>query len=197
MVDVHFALHGQALPRDHRSALALALERRVPWLADPVQAGVHRVNAVAGEGPAALLSQRSRLTLRVRRERVGDLAPLAGVTLDVGGFSLRLGEQVTVRELLPYGTLYSHLVASADDDELAFLAAVEQELQALGVSCRTICGKRQAFDLNGTSLAGFSLMLDGLTPAGSLRVLEGGLGSHRRLGCGVFVPHKSGAPVRA
>jgi CRISPR-associated protein Cas6 len=197
MVDVMFALHGSALPRDHRAALAAALEQLVPWLADATQAGVHRVNAVAGSGPVALLSQRSRLALRVRRERVADLAVLAGVTLDVGGFALRVGQLVQVRELLPHGTLYAHLVASRDDDELGFLAAVEQELQAMGVPCRTICGRRQVFDVDGAPRTGFSLMLDGLTPAGSLRVLESGVGTHRHLGCGVFVPHKSGAAVRA
>lgn len=197
MVDVLYALHGQALPRDHRPALAAALERLVPWLADAAQAGTHHVNAVAGIGPTALLSQRARLALRVRRERVAELAPLAGATLEVGGFTLRLGTDPLVRELLPYSTLYAHLVASRGDDELVFLADVEQELAALGVPCRTICGRRQVIDREGTPLTGFSLMLDGLTPAGSLRVLESGLGSHRRLGCGIFVPHKSGAAVRA
>jgi CRISPR-associated protein Cas6 len=197
MVDVFYALHGEALPRDHRRALAQALERLVPWLSDPAQAGTHRVNAVAGSGPTALLSQRSRLALRVRRARTAELAPLAGAALDVGGFALRLGTEALVRELLPYSTLYAYLVASRDGDELAFMAAVEHELEALGVPCRPICGRRQVIDSDGAPLVGFSLMLDGLTAAGSLRVLEAGLGPHRRLGCGIFVPHKSGAAVRA
>jgi CRISPR-associated protein Cas6 len=197
MVDVSYALHGKALPRDHRLALATALERLVPWLADPAQAGLHRVNTVAGTGATALLSQRARLALRVRRERLAELAPLAGAWLDVGGHTLRLGDAPLVRELLPYGTLYAHLVASSGDDELAFLAAVEHELDSLGVACRPICGRRQIFDLDGSTLTGFSLMLDGLSPAGSLRVLESGLGRHRRLGCGIFVPHKSAAALRA
>ena len=38
MVDVSYALQGHALPRDHRHALAAALEALVPWLADPAQA---------------------------------------------------------------------------------------------------------------------------------------------------------------
>jgi hypothetical protein len=38
-------------------------------------------------------------------------------------------------------------------------------------------------------------MLDGLNAAHSLRVLEAGLGPHRRLGCGLFVPHKSSVAV--
>jgi CRISPR-associated protein Cas6 len=195
-VDVVYAIHGNALPRDHRPAIAEALERLVPWLADPAQAGLHRVNVVAGNGPTALLSQRARLALRVRRERVLDLAPLAGATLNVGGFALHLRDAPVVRELLPYGTLYAHLVASRDDDELAFLAAVERELGALGVPCRPICGRRQVIEVDGAPLTGFSLMLDGLTIAGSLRVLESGVGQHRRLGCGIFVPHKSAAALR-
>jgi hypothetical protein len=52
-------------------------------------------------------------------------------------------------------------------------------------------------DNDGAPVTGYSLMLDGLSPAASLRVLESGLGRHRRLGCGVFVPHKSSAAVGA
>ena len=197
MVDVIYPLQGQTLPRDHRRALAEALERLLPWLAEPAEAGVHRINAVAGIGPTALLSQRARLTLRVRRERVGELAPLQGAVLDIAGFKLQLGPAAVVRELLPYATLYAYLVTTADDEELAFLGSIEHELEALGVPCRHICGRRQVIDNDGVPVTGYSLMLDGLSPAGSLRVLESGLGRHRRLGCGLFVPHKSAAAVRA
>jgi CRISPR-associated protein Cas6 len=197
MVDVIYPLQGRILPRDHRRALAEALERLVPWLGEPAQAGVHRINAVAGIGPTALLSDRARLTLRVRRERVGELAPLGGAVLDVGGHALQLGQVAVVRELLPHTTLYAHLVTTADDDELAFLDSIDHELEALGVPCRCICGRRQVIDNDGAPVTGYSLMLDGLSPAASLRVLESGLGRHRRLGCGVFVPHKSSAAVGA
>ena len=197
MVDVSYALRGQALPRDNRHALARALERLVPWLADPSQAGVHHINIVAGDGPTALLSRRARLVLRVRRERLPELAPLQGATLDLGGFTVHLGSDPAVRELLPYGTLYAYAVATADDDELAFLGSIESELEAMQVPCRRICGRRQLIDNDGERLTGFSLMLDGLSPADSLRVLESGLGRHRRLGCGLFVPHKSAAALHA
>jgi CRISPR-associated protein Cas6 len=196
MVDVIYPLHGQALPRDHRRALAEALERLVPWLSEPSQAGVHRINVVAGGGEPALISQRTRLMLRVLRQRVSELAPLQGAVLDVGGYWLRLGTAPVVRELLPWGTLYAHVVATADDDELAFLETIEGELDAMHVPCRRICGRRQVIDDGGRRLTGFSLMLDGLSPADSLRLLESGLGRHRRLGCGMFVPHKSAAALR-
>jgi CRISPR-associated protein Cas6 len=196
-VDVLFALRGHTLPRDHRPALAAALEQLAPWLADAAHAGVHRINAVAGAGSTALLSQRARLALRVARERVDDLNCLRGARLDLDGHALQLGEQALVRELVPHGTLYAHLVVTDDDDELAFLATIGRELDAAVLPCQPICGRRQVIDNGGQALAGYSLMLDGLTPGDSLRVLETGLGRHRRLGCGLFVPHKSAAAVRA
>jgi CRISPR-associated protein Cas6 len=112
------------------------------------------------------------------------------------------------RELLAHGTLYAHLVAldslsrergsaevREDDamDETSFLATIDSELAAMNVRCRRVCGRWQALDTD--ALLGCSLMLDGLTPEDSLRVLERGLGAHRRLGCGLFVPHKSTAAV--
>lgn len=197
MVDVIYPLQGQTLLRDHRRALAQALEHVLPWLGKPGESGVHRVNVVAGDGATALLSQRARLTLRVRRAQVPELAPLQGAVLDVAGSKLQIGTRCVVRELLPHTTLYAHLVTTDDDDELAFMGSIEHELDALGVPCRHICGRRQVIDDDGTRVTGYSLMLDGLSPAGSLRVLESGLGGHRRLGCGMFVPHKSGAAVRA
>jgi CRISPR-associated protein Cas6 len=196
MVDVVYPLAGDGLPRDHRQALADALERLLPWLDAHPEAGVHCINVVAGSGSPALLSQRSRLALRVRREHVGALAALDGARLDVAGHALRLGHPV-LRELLPHGTLYAHLVATSDDDELAFQAAIERELGALGVRGRQICGRRQVVSCGAAQLTGFSLMLDGLSPDDSMQLLEAGLGRHRHLGCGVFVPHKSAAAVHA
>jgi hypothetical protein len=46
-------------------------------------------------------------------------------------------------------------------------------------------------------LAGYSLLLDGLSPEHALRVMCTGLGAHHELGCGLFVPHKSAAAVGA
>ncbi len=196
MVDVVYPLAGVELPRDHRQALAEALERVVPGLSEWPRMGVHCINLVAGIGRAVLLSQRTRLTLRVQRDQVAALSPLDGATLDVAGYGVQLGRG-TPRELLPHGTLYAHLVTTCEDDELLFQSSIERELQALEVSGRAICGRRGVVTLDAAGLTGFSLMVDGLSPADSMRVLEAGLGRHRRLGCGVFVPHRSAAALRA
>jgi len=195
MVDVAFTLTGQRLPREHRRALAEVLARRLPWLADEPAAGVHRINVASGAGPLALLSGRSRLTLRVPRGRIEALAALVGLQIDFGEHTLTVGGGSHTRELLPHGTLYAHVVAATDDDETAFLAAVDAELAALGVVARSICGRRQPIGGEGSPRAGYSLMLDQLSPESALCVLEHGIGPHRLWGCGVFVPHKSAAAV--
>ena len=196
MVDVVYPISGERLPRDHRQALADALENVLPGVTAWPGLGVHRVNVVAGNGINALLSQRARLTLRVRRGQLAAMAPLDHARLHVGGHALQLG-RAQVRELVPHGTLYSHLVTTDDDDELEFQAAVERELEAMGVRARPICGHQHVVAIGGEGcFTGFSLMLDGLSPADSVQVLESGLGGHRRLGCGVFVAHRSAAAVR-
>jgi CRISPR-associated protein Cas6 len=192
MIDVAFALDGNTLPCDHRYALAEAVEGALPWLAGLPGAGVHHLNLVHGTGREAMLSRRTRLTLRVPRECADDACALAGVELNVAGRRLRAGAAQR-RELLRHGTLYAHFVAADGADELIFLVAVKEELTALGVQCRPICGRRQVGE--GGLLMGFSLMLDALSPDHSLRMLEAGLGRHRRLGCGLFVPHRSAAAV--
>lgn len=194
MVDVGFALDGGTLPRDYRCALADAIERSLPWLAGLPGAGMHRLNFSAGDGPDLLLSRRTLLRLRVPRERAGDAAALAGSDLLVGSRRLHV-DSPRERELLPHGTLYAHIVAAEDSDEGAFLNAMQAELALLDVACRPICGRRQIWE--GGLVQGFSLMLDGLTIEDSLRVLESGLGAQRRLGCGMFVAHRSAAAVGA
>lgn len=195
MVDLAFAVQGRTLERDHRRALADALVGRLDWLADEPRAGVHRLKLSAGGDDAALLSRRTRLTLRIPRARAAQATALSGCTLVVQGHALTLGE-AQLRELLPWGTLYAHLVAADDgDDEAAFLERLRDELRSHGITCRVICGRRQALDHG--ALSGFGVMLDHLDRGDARRILDSGLGPHRLWGCGVFVPHKSAAAVGA
>jgi CRISPR-associated protein Cas6 len=192
MVDVTFGLQGDALPRDHRRALADAVERALPWMTALPDAGLHRLNVSAGGGPQCLLSGRTRLTLRLPRASADRAAEMQGARLDVADATLAVGD-AHVRELLPWSTLYAHVVASDEQDEAAFLRWVDAELAALGVTGRAICGRAQM--LEAGALRGFSLMLDGLAASAAARLLDHGVGRHRRLGCGLFVPHRSAAAV--
>ena len=183
VVDVVFPLEGHSLPREHTQALAQALGAQLPWLATEPLAGIHRVKMVAGNDSHALLSQRTRLLMRLPRARVAALSALPGQTLDVGGSEVRLGAP-HLRELLPHATLYAYAVAAASDDELIFMETVASELQSLQVRAHTVCGKRQHLVVAGRTLDTFSLMLHGLSPQHSLLLQEQGVGGHRLLGCG-------------
>lgn len=193
-MDMVFPLHGSALPRDHRLLLGRALAQALPALADDPQAAVHPVRLVPGSGERALLSARARLVLRVARDRVETVGALAGRALQIEGEELRLGPP-QLRELLPHTTLYAHFVDAGDADEAAFLERIGEELTRLGVRGQRVCGRAQQVQGPDRALHGFSLMLHGLRPQASLRVLEQGLGPHRWMGCGVFVPHRSAAAV--
>jgi len=195
-VDVAFAIEGCSLPRDHAQALADALDVRLPWLRGHPTAGVHGIKLVPGIEPQGWLSRRARLLLRVPQSRVPALAPLGGCTLAVAGSALRLGD-ARPHELVPHATLYAYFVAADGDDEAAFMATVHDELGRLGVHAFAVCGKRQQRQSAAGALTGFSLMLHQLSPADSLTLLRLGLGPHRHLGCGLFVPHKSAAAVGA
>jgi len=194
MVDVALALHGRELPRDHRLLLARALADALPWLANEPLASVHPVKVVQGLGESALLPARARLLLRVPRERAEALDALAGRSLRVGSSTIEIGESQP-RELLPHATLYAHFVDADDQDEAAFLTRVADELKTLDAACHSVCGRAQSVRGPAGLLHGFSLMLHGLRAAASMRILEQGLGGHRLMGCGVFVPHKSAAAV--
>lgn len=194
LIDLAFAVQGDALEPEHRFALAAALERALPWLVEDPRAGVHGLKLVREGAGGALVSRRTRLVLRVPRERMQAGAALAGRPLRVGAHTL-VPAQPRPRELLPYGTLYAQLVAADTADEAAFLARTRAELDAMGLPAQAVCGRWQSTE--GGRLVGCSLMLAGLDRAQSLRLLQRGLGAHRRLGCGLFVAHKSAAAVGA
>lgn len=194
VADAVFPLDGQVLPRDHAQALQQALCAQWPWLGTDSLAGIHPVKVVHGSEDQALLSRRARLLLRVGTRRVDDLMALAGFDLDVAGHRLRLGVPHR-RELQPHATLYAYKVAADSADEMRFMAAVGRELTQLAIGGEPVCGKRQRMLVSGRVLDTFSLMLHELPPEQSLRLQQRGLGPHRLLGCGIFVPHKSAAAV--
>ncbi|MDD2880220.1 MAG: type I-MYXAN CRISPR-associated protein Cas6/Cmx6 [Rhodoferax sp.] len=193
-VDVVFPVDGNSLARDHAQALQEALCRQWPWLESEVQTGIHTIKLVPGTQAQAMLSRRTKLLLRVPTHRTPELLASAGVDLVVTDQPMRLGTPHT-RELFPHATLYAYNVAATNADEVAFMADVTRELAELGIGGERVCGKRQQLTLNGGVLNTFSLMLHALAPEHSLRVQCLGLGPHRLLGCGIFIPHKSAAAV--
>lgn len=193
-LDAIFSVEGQFLPRDHAQALQQSLCVLFPWLQQDPVAAVMPLKLVEGGGEMATLSKRLQLVLRVMSSRMPDVLAVAGRDVVVSGCKLRL-DKPHFRELRPHATLYAYKVASAGHGELTFMETMDQELARLSIRGERVCGKRSQMVVSGQALETFSLMLHALTPDQSLRLQQFGLGPHRLLGCGVFVPHKSAAAV--
>lgn len=192
MVDVVFALEEGSFPDDHADALSLAVRRALPWFDDEPEAGILPLSGVAhGNDGVCFVGRRSRLVLRLPIHRSVSADSLAGTRLDLGGSWLTLGKS-SMRPLYPArGVVYSHLVSVGADDEIEFLARCRSLLAERDITPQLISGKAQQLRTAQGVVRGFSLMLHGLAAAESLAVQETGLGTHRALGCGLFIPHKS------
>lgn len=194
-VDFAYPLSGARLAQDHSAALYEALRALAPWLDEEPLAGVHPLRGVTLSAGELLLGGRARLTLRVPDARAGACERLQGGTLDLAE-PLTLGH-ASRRELLAHPVLHARLVVTGAEDEGRFVADVEREVSTLDIDCEVIVGRRGAVRAGGALQPGFSLMLHGLSPGDSLLAQCRGIGLLRKLGCGVFVPHKSVAAVGA
>jgi CRISPR-associated protein Cas6 len=209
VVDVVFTIDCRELPVDHAHALSAAVVGAAPWIAADDRVGVHTVH-VAGsqngwERPAhgtterLRLSRRTRLAIRVPRELVDRLVgDLSGTVLDVGGCRLAIGEAHT-RLLSKQGTLHARYVVAeaADEGEDAFLGRAAADLAAMRITLRrALCGRTTLLHTPDGPLPTRSLMVADLDPEQAVRLQQQGLGPLRRMGCGLFIPHKGIDSVR-
>ena len=201
-LDLRFALTGSALPHDYADALSQALAEALPWFVDDPDVALHPLAGLSPGKDGWYLSGRTRLTLRLPVSRLDAARILSGRTLRVGTAELKIGT-ATTRELMPASVLYAHFVCFGIEPdggligEDAFFAHCQRELGELGITPRLISGKAQRAQTTAGVLSGFSLMVANLDAAATLRLQQLGLGHERKRGCGVFIPHKSMAPVGA
>jgi CRISPR-associated protein Cas6 len=194
-VDFAFAVSGERIGRDYAGGLYRALAAALPWLDDEPLAGIHPMRGLTPCADGLMVGGRTRLVVRAPARRAADCERLQGAHIEVPA-PLTLG-RVSVRELLAYPVLHAKFVVTGAEEEADFVADVQRGVAELKVDCAMIVGRRGELNVGGQRLVGFSLMLHGLTAAESLHVQERGLGLHRKLGCGLFVPHKSIAAVGA
>ncbi|MBE0614708.1 MAG: type I-MYXAN CRISPR-associated protein Cas6/Cmx6 [Burkholderiales bacterium] len=195
MVDVAFALRGVSIPADHGWRLFRLLAERLDWLEDETEAGVHPIRgsrAVAGQ---IFLGSRARLMLRLPRSRAEQSFALSGARFELGN-AFEVGK-AHLRPLFAHGTLYSPFATTGTPDEAEFQSTVSRELEDAGIRCKIICGRARRAQTQDAEIVGYSLMLHELSPEHSLKMQATGLGGGRKLGCGIFIPHKSAAAVGA
>ena len=206
VADLHFRVGCRRLLSDHAWALYRALVAVLPWLDDEPLAAIHSIHGAEsgsgwtrpqGERDEIHLSRRARLRLRLPRQRFDDARALAGATLDVGGYAVVVGA-AAVHPLSRETTLFTRrLAAPANGDEDAFLEQAAFLLRQKGIVARKMMsGRRRIVRASDKEITVSSLMVGGLTFDETIRLQQQGLGDEQKLGCGIFLPHKSIEAVR-
>jgi CRISPR-associated protein Cas6 len=204
VVDLVYQINCKHLPLDHAHAFSVAIREALPWVDEEPAAGIHLIHgAESGNGwmrPEDVtnellhLSKRSRMTLRVPDSRVDDASALTGAVLDIEGHRLEVGK-VKTRLFSTLPTQFARYVVVPDgvdhEDEDAFMHYAAEQLQALDVPIRKLlCGLAHAIQHPDGELYTRSIMLADLDPEHAVRLQQTGIGSHRKMGCGLFLPHK-------
>jgi CRISPR-associated protein Cas6 len=204
VVDLVYSINCRCLPLDHAYSLSAAMRGALPWIDEEPRAGIHLIHgAESGNGwmrpedtDNALLhlSRRSRMTLRVPKHRIEDARALTGQSLDIDGHTLEVGpSRVKLFSTLP--TQFARYVVVPDgishEDEAAFMAAAMEQLRSLDIKVRKmLCGLAHAIGHPGGDVYTRSLMLADLEVDAAVSLQQHGIGSHRKMGCGLFMPHK-------
>jgi len=199
VVDVSYKIDCKQVPTCHAWELSQALYQTLPWVKDEPEVGVHQIHGAASgngwnrppDGELIHLSKRTRMHLRVPSDRTDDASTLVGKTLDVAGNPVLVGK-MTVKSIDPFSTIFArYIVMEKGMTEDDFLQWVVDELTARDIQARKLlCGMGHEFEANGESIETRSLMVADLDKLSSVKLQEVGIGLHRHLGCGIFVPHK-------
>ena len=201
IVDVVYAISGRTLPVDHAGALSTALHAALPWLEDDARAGIHLIHvAESGNGwyrpqdtanEVLHISRRTKMTLRLPKDRLPEAEGLTGQRLDIGGHPLTVGS-TSVKPLSSSSILFARYVLAAEgESEEDFLHQAATALRELDITVRKMMsGKAHVLNAPHGRVFTRSLMVADLELEESVRLQEHGLGGGRKFGCGLFIPHK-------
>lgn len=187
---MQFDLKGFTIPKDHSYDLFNELVRLLPWLANEPLGGVHAIHGADSGTGQLILNRRTKLVIRAATARSNDLMALSGQSITLEGNTLEIGA-VKEKPLSPYTPLFAHCVMTGSEDELDFANDILHMLDEMKIDSRFICGKRQTIKTGQGPMSGYSLLLHGLPVEHSILVQQQGLGINRKIGCGIFIPHKS------
>lgn len=215
IIDLSLAIKGNTIPLDYGYALFGALSRIVPEIHGDRRIGVHPIRGIKREPKRLTLVPQSRLRLRMPSEEISRYLALIGIELDLDGSRLMIGfpqvhrghegrgrteEAVRVEPLRPAVEVTSRLVTLGQIKEPAeFEESLRRQLAGLGVAAEPSFfpstdprgrggPERRVLRIKDRKIVGFPIRISGLTADESLIVQSEGLGSRRRMGCGVFVP---------
>jgi CRISPR-associated protein Cas6 len=196
--EVSFKIQSKILPMDHGFLLAKALIKQLPWLKDS-NTGIHNISVADGngwmqkkDGGFYYPSKRSKLTLRITHEHLEDVKNLAGETLDLGDYQIKVIKFIGEKPLSDMPVLFAKQVAcESGSSEEDFLQLCFNQLSDIGIEVKKMmAGLESNIQTDVSTVHTRSLMVADLKKNESILLQEKGLGDHRLLGCGLFIPQK-------
>ncbi len=196
--DAVFNIHSKILPIDHAYALKQALLAYLPWL-NKVNAGIFDISVADGNGWEQdhesgfyYPSKRSKLVIRMPKEKLNESESIVGKTLDLGEYQIKVVKALKPRLMSDMQIIFAkNVVCNQNASEDAFLQEVYQQLQKLDITpTKMMAGLDRKISTPDGYIYTRSLMIADLKKAESVRLQENGIGEHRLLGCGLFMPQK-------
>ena len=208
ILDIQFRVVGAEAPVDHGYALFGAISRILEsdgdrWLHGNPDVGLHTIRGARGGPGRYLLDHTACFGLRLPAELLPRSLKLAGRSIELDGYRLRIGVART-RALVPATTLHCRIATTRNAlDPARFDAEIARQAGSLDIHGRILRvppsppggvrrrdPSRRIVRVRDKRVVGYALLATELTVEESIRLQERGLGGRRRMGCGVFVPPK-------
>jgi CRISPR-associated protein Cas6 len=187
-IELRFPILGATLPRDHGRAVFRAISRLIPEAASADWLLVTDLRDTGRASAPLEITSKPRLSMRLPQSRVSLMLKLSGKRIDVGKCPVKFGTP-EISLLKPSSSLYAECVTingCATPDE--FLDRLVRKLDDMGIDGEIELGSCRRFRAGRRVITGHGLTLHDLSEEGSIALQEQGLGNHRHLGCGFFVP---------
>ena len=205
IVDINFKIKCSHLPLDHAHHLSTAIIQELPWVANDERVGIHLIHGaesgngwIRPSGPDDLIypSRRTLFSIRTPKERREDVEQLAGRRIHIGEIPVELSRP-SMRALSKITTIFSrYVLANEIEDEDLFLHEMAKLLEQKHITPKKMMsGRATLMRFPEGNKTARSLMIDGIEVAESIRLQQEGLGAGRKIGCGIFLPHKGIDPV--
>lgn len=205
IVDVNFKIKCTHLPLDHAYDLSTAIMQELPWANNDERVGIHLIHGaesgngwIRPSGPNDLIypSRRTLFSIRTPQERRGEVEQLAGKTIKIGDIPVELSKP-SIRGLSKITTIFArYVLAQQIENEDLFLQEMADLLaQKQIIPRKMMSGRATTMRFPEGEKIARSLMIDGIEVAESVRLQQQGLGAGRKIGCGIFLPHKGIDPV--
>ena len=200
IIEVIFKVVGKTLSKKYEESLAASLYEVLPWMLEDDTIAVF-LNHSQEEGNGwymddnpdvpLYLSRRSKLFLRIPSSKEDELLEvLENAEFDINGHILGFKHSQS-RLLKPSETLYARNILSQEEEDV-FVELMAEKLVAMGIKPqRLLCGKQREISIKGEKVNTRSLMVNDLKKEEAIRLQQLGIGPHRHIGCGIFVPYKS------